>query len=275
MLCEFALPSNPAVNVRLREATVQDAIDFSAIDPNCEEEATSLFLERVQEKETYSDPRTWTGEDRRFALFVYHLNTTTYKSVPLTYTCSECGKQHTEDVPLVDIMNGYTPMQGKPFREFPHEGHNVIVRPLSGADLENIEKYRTDLEMTEARLANDRLSNEERHHIEGEVRAKRVRMAMYRVICCVDMPYLDDKGTPQSRRAQVEGVIRDMDASIFKEFMAKVMDALEDMRHGLRSSYENGQILLEIPDVKCQERPEVPGVTLRYPFRFGAVIPTL
>lgn len=275
MLCEFALPSNQDIVVRLREATVQDAIDFSAIDPDCEEEATSLFLERVQERETYSDPRTWTGEDRRYALFVYHVNTSTYKSVPLTYTCSICGKQHTQDVPNIDIMNSYTPMQGKPFREFPHEGHNVIVRPLTGADLEMVEKYRVDLERTEERLEAGNLTNEEQRRIEAEIRAKRVRMLMYRVICCVDMPYLDEQGTPQSRRGQVEGVVRGMDASIFKEFFAKVEEALAEMRHGLRSTYLNGQIVLEIPDVKCDERPDVPGVTIRYPFRFGAVIPTL
>ena len=44
MLCEFTLPSNPERKVRLREATVADAIDFSSIDPDFEEEVTSLFL---------------------------------------------------------------------------------------------------------------------------------------------------------------------------------------------------------------------------------------
>ena len=69
MLCEFSLPSQPEKKIRLKEATVSDAIDFSGIDPDCEEQATTVFLERVQERDTYSDPRLWTGEDRRFALF--------------------------------------------------------------------------------------------------------------------------------------------------------------------------------------------------------------
>ena len=93
MICKFNLPSNPEVIVCLHEATVSDAIDFSSIDPECEEEATSLFLERVQEKESFSNPREWTGEDRRYALFMYFVNTTTYKTIPLTYKCSICGKQ--------------------------------------------------------------------------------------------------------------------------------------------------------------------------------------
>ncbi len=85
MLCEFSLPSNPKGNLRLREETVAEAIDFSSIDPDCEEEATSLFLEKVQEKETYTDPRQWTGEDRRYALFQYFVSTSTYRSIPLSY----------------------------------------------------------------------------------------------------------------------------------------------------------------------------------------------
>ena len=57
MLCEFSLPSQPEKKIRLKEATVSDAIDFSGIDPDCEEQATTVFLERVQERDTYSDPR--------------------------------------------------------------------------------------------------------------------------------------------------------------------------------------------------------------------------
>lgn len=275
MLCEFNLPSNPNINVRLREATVQDAIDFSAIDPDCEEEATSLFLERVQEKATYTDPRTWTGEDRRYALFMYFVSTSTYKTIPLTYTCSICGKEHTQDIPLAAIMDEYTPMSGDPFREFVHEGHNIVVRPLNGADLEDIEKYRSDLMMTEELLERNDLSNADRRHVENEVRAKRVRMAMLRAICCVDMPYLDDKGTPKSRRGSVEKTLKEMPASEFREFFKKVETALVEMRHGLRTNYMQGRIVLEIPNVKCDERPDVPGVTLNYPFRFVSVIPTL
>ena len=52
MLCEFSLPSQPEKKIRLKEATVSDAIDFSGIDPDCEEQATTVFLERVQERDT-------------------------------------------------------------------------------------------------------------------------------------------------------------------------------------------------------------------------------
>lgn len=274
MLCEFTLPSNPAVMVRLHEATVQDAIDFSGIDPDFEEEAASLFLERVQEKETYSDPRDWTGEDRRFALFQYYVSTTTYKDIPLTYTCSACGEQHTTDIALADILAGYTPISGKAFREFVHEGHNVVVHPLTGRDLENLERFRFDLMRTEQAAEAAGLSAEDARHLAGEVRVKRTRMAMYRFIACVDLPFLDEKGTPASRHGLVENYLKEMSASDFKEFVGKVEDGLVEMRHGLQTTYVDGRILLEIPNVACDNNPsEV--VTLRYPFRFGSVIPTI
>lgn len=277
MICEFTLPSNPETVVRLREATVADAIDFSGIDPECEEAATSLFLDRVQERENYSNPREWTGEDRRYALFMYYIHTTTYKTIPLTYTCSVCGRQHTQDISLAGIANEYTPIKDQALREFPWQGHNVMVRPMIGSDLEDAEKYRYDLLLAErdfeARQGN--LDASEYRRLQAVLRGKRVRMAMFRILCCIDMPYLDEKGTPRSRRGEVENVLTAMPASEFKDFARRVEEAIVDMRHGLRTSYMNGRIYLEIPDVRCDEQPEQPGILLHYPFRFGSVIPTL
>lgn len=277
MICEFTLPSDPSVKVRLREATVAEAIDFSSIDPDCEEEATSLFLEKVQEKETYSDPRQWTGEDRRYALFMYYVHASTYPTIPLSYECSICGKQHTQDINLKSILDDYTPIKGNKFREFVHEGHNVTVRPLTGADLEDLEKFRYDLLAAEERLEENRpkMDSMSIKRMEAAIRAKRTRMAMYRVICCVDMRWLDENGTPRSRRQKVEDYIKAMSAKDFEQFMEKVEKALQELRHGLRTIYMSGRVVLEIPDVKCDEQPEQPGVMLHFPFRFVSVIPTI
>lgn len=277
MLCEFTLPSSPSTKIRLHEATVADAMDFSSIDTECEEEATSLFLERVQEKDTYSDPRQWTGEDRRYALFQYYVHNSTYKAIPLSYTCSICGKEHVQDIELARILESYTPLDGEAFREFPHHGHNCVVRPLTGADLEDIEKHRYDMLLTEQHLrtAGDSLSPADRKRLAAEHRVKQVRIAMLRLLCCIDFPYLDEHGTPRSRRGQVGEILKNMPASEFRELMKKVENALSEMRHGLRTTWDNGRLLLEIPDVRCDEQPDEPGVLLRYPFRFSQIIPTL
>lgn len=275
MLCEFSLPSQPEKKIRLKEATVSDAIDFSGIDPDCEEQATTVFLERVQERDTYSDPRLWTGEDRRFALFTYFVHTARDRSVPLKYTCGICDEEHTVDIELARIMDTYTPIQGKAFREFVHYGHNVIVHPMLGRDLELLETYRYDLRLTEEKLENDGLTASELRQLTEEVRMKRVRMGLFRVMCCIDLPFLDANATPESRRPQVEEYIKQLTAGVFGEFFQNVQEKLREMRHGLKSALIDGRIYLQIPDVRCENVPDAPGVVLHYPFRPFSIIPTL
>lgn len=275
MLCEFSLPSQPEKKIRLKEATVSDAIDFSGIDPDCEEQATTVFLERVQERDTYSDPRLWTGEDRRFALFTYFVHTARDRSVPLKYTCGICDEEHTVDIELARIMDTYTPIQGKAFREFVHYGHNVIVHPMLGRDLELLETYRYDLRLTEDKLENDGLTASELRQLTEEVRMKRVRMGLFRVMCCIDLPFLDANASPESRRPQVEEYIKQLPAGVFGEFFQNVQEKLREMRHGLKSALIDGRIYLQIPDVRCENVPDAPGVVLHYPFRPFSIIPTL
>ena len=275
MLCEFSLPSQPEKKIRLKEATVSDAIDFSGIDPDCEEQATTVFLERVQERDTYSDPRLWTGEDRRFALFTYFVHTARDRSVPLKYTCGICDEEHTVDIELARIMDTYTPIQGKAFREFVHYGHNVIVHPMLGRDLELLETYRYDLRLTEEKLENDGRTASELRQLTEEVRMKRVRMGLFRVMCCIDLPFLDANATPESRRPQVEEYIKQLPAGVFGEFFQNVQEKLREMRHGLKSALIDGRIYLQIPDVRCENVPDAPGVVLHYPFRPFSIIPTL
>ena len=275
MLCEFSLPSQPEKKIRLKEATVSDAIDFSGIDPDCEEQATTVFLERVQERDTYSDPRLWTGEDRRFALFTYFVHTARDRSVPLKYTCGICDEEHTVDIKLARIMDTYTPIQGKAFREFVHYGHNVIVHPMLGRDLELLETYRYDLRLTEEKLENDGLTASELRQLTEEVRMKRVRMGLFRIMCCIDLPFLDANATPESRRPQVEEYIKQLPAGVFGEFFQNVQEKLREMRHGLKSALIDGRIYLQMPDVRCENVPDAPGVVLHYPFRPFSIIPTL
>ena len=275
MLCEFSLPSQPEKKIRLKEATVSDAIDFSGIDPDCEEQATTVFLERVQERDTSSDPRLWTGEDRRFALFTYFVHTARDRSVPLKYTCGICDEEHTVDIKLARIMDTYTPIQGKAFREFVHYGHNVIVHPMLGRDLELLETYRYDLRLTEEKLENDGLTASELRQLTEEVRMKRVRMGLFRIMCCIDLPFLDANATPESRRPQVEEYIKQLPAGVFGEFFQNVQEKLREMRHGLKSALIDGRIYLQIPDVRCENVPDAPGVVLHYPFRPFSIIPTL
>lgn len=273
MLCEFTLPSNPEIVIKLREATVADAIEFSTIDPEMEELATTNFLERVQETKT--NPREWTGEDRRYALFQYYLYTNKSETLTLTFNCSECGEKHTSDIPLSAINDTYTPINGKPFREFPFNGHNVVIRPLNGEDLENIEKYRYDLLLTE-KESEKKMPTDRKIALDREIRTKQMHLAMYRVLCCIDMPFLDeDAKRPADRRSKVEEFVKRLPANEFRVLINHMEEALKEMRHGLQSIYSDGRIYLEIPGVPCDNYPEGGKVTLHYPFRAWSIIPTL
>lgn len=268
-LPDFSLPSDPAKTVRLMEATVADAIDFTAIDPLCEEEATTLFLERLQAKDKYSDPRLWTAEDRRYALFFYHLQTTQYADIPLTFRCEACSEAaqrdvlHTVPVKLADIAAEYMPITGKSMRDVVHEGHAIIVHPLLGADAEFIEKTRMGIITLEKET-------------KTTARKERAQLSMLRILCCIDIPAMDGK-TEQDRRKAVEAYILGMAATEFKQFMAKVLAALAEMQHGLRSIFQDGRTLLESPAVYCPEGKdkEGPGIRLRFPFRAFDYIPHL
>lgn len=255
---DFTLPSNPEITVRLREATVEDAIDFSELDPALEEEATSVFLDRMQAKDKYSDPRLWTAQDRRYALFMYRLNTEDYDSIPMTYFCSACQQEHTVSIKYMDILEGYAPLEGKPLRDVVHEGHAVLVHPLVGRDLEILEKQR--ILMDEA-------------HSEKERRRAKAALALNRILFCIDIPHLKEGASELERRGDVKKYVLGMSPREFKEFAEKIDDALSSLRHGLPTSYRDGKVVMQTPMVYCPEGKSSDGVSLLYPFRAFNFIP--
>lgn len=268
ILPDFELPSDPSKTVRLREATVADAIDFSDINRECEEEATTLFLDRLQEKEKYSDPRLWTAEDRRFALFMYHLHTTTEKDYVLEWVCDTCTKdpkkpvKHAVAINLADIASEYTPIEGKPVRDVIHEGHAILVHPLLGKDAELLEKSRMNISLLEK---------------SGEpARKERNQLTFLRLLCCMDIVGLDPDATPEERRPKVEEFITKMSISEFLAFRPKILSAMDSLKHGLRSTFVDGRIMLESPVVYCPEdTAKERGLRLQFPFRTFEYIPVL
>ena len=188
-LPDFTLSSNPEITVRLREATVEDAIDFSELDPAFEEEATTVFLDRMQAPEKYTDPRCWTAQDRRHALFMYRLHTEEYDSMPMAYFCTACQKEHAVSVKYADILAEYTPLEGKPFRDVIHEGHAVLVHPLLGRDIETLEKQR---------LIIDESSSPK------EQRRAKANLALNRILFCIDIPHLKEGASEIERRESIK-----------------------------------------------------------------------
>jgi len=250
MITPFSLPSNPRVQISLREATVADAIDFADIDESHEEELTTLFLQRMQDSGTVRDPRKWTAEDRRFALYWYWLETTKDHDVALSYECSHCGKTHVYLQNFRALADNYTPLDGAPEREVPWSGETLVVRPLTGGDMETLERMR----MGDQSPRRDAL------------------MRIERLALCVDFAGDPEKNSEKRADAKRKRISK-MTLDEFSGFSSVVSDALAEMRHGLETEYHDGRLYLLMPPHKCPERGEQ--TRLRYTFRNIDYIPGL
>lgn len=259
---DFQLPSNPSITVRMREATVADAIDFSGVAEHMEENATSLFLERIQgDKAKYSDPKKWTGEDRRFALLWYWLHVEKDHDVPLIFDCSLCGKKHTELIDFRELSNGYLPINGKPERDFEYGGKKITVHPLCGSDLEELELLRLSVRSIEAEYGAD----------SGKFRQGKTRLAVMELILSFRL-----SGEPQEKPREFrEKYIEGMTMAEFETFSSMVADSVLDMRHGLECEISDGKTFLISPPVSCPDHPLEVGPRLRIPFWTGDYIPSI
>ena len=226
MIPPLNLASDPSKKVILKHATVSDMIDFSDVDAGHEEELTSIFLNRLQDKATYSDAKLWTAEDRRLALFWYWLHTTKDVEQALAYDCGHCGEEHVFLFDYRRLSDGYQSIKGKAERDFEFEGDTIKVVPLDGSDMEVLESMRIELDSIKA----------ERGEHSGAYRKQVALMKIARLQAAVDYPH--EK-------------IMALNVEQFQDFYSKATSALEDMVHGLESKYENGRMALVLPPHQC------------------------
>jgi len=244
LITPFTLPSNPSIQVSLREATVADAIDFADVDERHEEELATLFLTRMQEGAVH-DPKKWTGEDRRFALYWYWLHTAKDHDVALTYQCDHCGESHTCLQDFRKLAEAYTPIDGPAERSGNWRGEKFTVKPLTGANLEALERMKTDVDLLGKGLASMRIES---------------------LILSVAFGGKNRKETHQRIVA--------MSLDEFAEFAELATGMRAEMKHGLDGEYEDGRFYLLIPAHDCPAK-EGAKTRLRYPFRNNDYIPGL
>lgn len=256
MITPFSLPSNPDITIQLREATVADAIDFADVDESHEEELTTLFLTRMQDAKAAQDPREWTAEDRRFALYWYWLHTAKDHDVALSYDCLHCGNTHVYLQNFRDLADHYTPINGPAEREGTWCEEKVIVHPLTGRNMEALERMILGIDVSQ-----------------GSMRKKGEAMMMFeRLAMCVSFP--EDKERDQKKRGENKRKrLMAMPLDEFAEFSESVFRMLAEMKHGLEMEYEEGHLYLLMPAHKCPERGNE--TRLRYPFRNLDYIPSL
>jgi hypothetical protein len=226
----FSLPSEPAKKITLREATVEDCMDFAGVSRSHEEAITTLFLNRLQDKASFVDAKTWTAEDRRFGVFWYWIHTAKDPEVPTTYECGHCGKSHTYLADYRQMTTGYQPMKGLPEREITNEEEKLTVHPLNGADVEALEMAWLELEL----ISKNHGKNS------GEYGKRATALKVERL--CRSLGWTS---------ASDEIRIKAMGMAQYNELSEKVEFALEDMTHGLDSLVADGAIGLWLLPHQC------------------------
>jgi len=260
MIPVFTLASDPQKKIHFREATVADVMDFTGIDEGHDEEVTTLFLNKIQLPENYVDSVTWTADDRRLALFWYWVNTSQDATVPISYECDHCGEKHTFLLNMNDLIAGYRPIQGKAEREIEFDGETITVHPLNGADMEALELKRLALEEIAA----------EKGENSGEYRKKlaQIRLLQFLFSIC-------DARDADRLKAMQEKVLK-LPERKFVDLVEQTAEKLNEMEHGLKSEYVNGEIFLLTPPHKCPKKGKEDFSTrLRVPFRSNDYIPSI
>lgn len=232
----------------MREATVSDALDFCDADPSKEELLTTIFLNRVQLTGAgHIDSKLWTADDRRFGLYWYWLHTVDDVMTTLKYECRICGKTHTLIYDMRALAEGYKPLAGKPEREFVFNGETVIIRPLSGADMEALELMRLsiapDMQKKDARKVYARI----------------------RLTALMRSLWFSSTGMDEDRIEANEKKLLSMSMSTLKTLSDIATDKLSEMEHGLETviDKDDGRIYLTIR-TNCETKE---GTTLlRVPF---------
>jgi len=251
MISPFALPSTPEKKITLREATVADALDFADVDEGHEEELTTLFLNRMQDKASFIDSRTWTADDRRFALYWYWLHTTKDTEIALTYECGYCGKRHTFLQDFRKLADAYAAIKGLPERDVEWEGEKLVVRPLSGADMEFLENMRMGLDVI----------RESQGDASGAYRKRAALIRVERLLRHIDFPMDLSATDPVKRLENRKKRILGLGAEKFADLAGLVFETLTEMKHGLESEYVDGRLNLVMPrSVSFRNSDYIPGL---------------
>jgi hypothetical protein len=251
----FSLPSKPIKKIAMREATVADALDFCDVDPEMDETITTLFLNRVQTPgNDFVDSKTWTADDRRLGMYWYWLHTTSDASAQFRYDCGHCGKNHAISYDMRKLADGYKSMAGKPERDITLNGENIVIRPLTGADMEALELMR--------RAIIPGMDAKERNSIQARIRISALTRSLI----------FSSVGVDDNRLEANEKIIMGLGMSDMETLSGMASKMMMEMEHGLESVIDttDGRISL-ILHVECDTtRSET---LLRVPFRDFVYIP--
>lgn len=260
---DFPLPSDPLTIIKFRSPTVADCMSFSELEPSLEEQITTQYLNCLQVGDL-NDSASWTGEDRRTALWWIFIATNEDKTLTFSYHCDICDDIHYPVINLTDWGENAVVIKGKAFRkvEFNHEDKVLTakVHPLNGYSLEHLES----------------LKNERNQYNENSIEYKKANneLSFYELLHSfdIDEQQEDQNQALENKKKLIQSMTVD---SEFRPFVAKVEIALRDMRHGLLTKYNNAEYFVLGKRSPCDKEEQDRKYNILLPFRNYSFIPIL
>lgn len=264
----FPLPSNMTKLIYFRVPTVDDGLMFCDLIEGQEEANTTLFLNHLQdaEKAEPSDSATWTGEDRRTALWWIFMSTSELRTIPFRYYCDLCDKDHYLDLQMDNLMETAIALPELPEKSIKFyvqgKGYEANVNPINGYGAEYLESLRNQRDQFEEdSLEWKKASND---------------MALAELALC--LTFEQQPEDPSESLAWKLERIKSMHLKTeFQNVSAMVELALREMRHGLLTKYSEGRYYLVAEVANCEEVIKKGGSATRpllLPFRNNDFIAT-
>ena len=255
----FSLPSNSAVTIFLRQATVRECEAYSSFADGAEEAVISDMLDNLQYRpEKYVDPRTWTARDRQFAALWYFAATSSDVELHIPYSCKHCGEDHDTLVHYSDLLQGYKEIEGKPVRSLSTKasGKQWSARPLDGYGAEEIEGLRLSQDSSD----------------KGSAEYNRINAIInrHKLVACLDF-----EGSPDDRDSKIEAVesaLLGMDSVEFLALKAEFDAAMLELDHGLDCVTEKETLYLRTPPIEC-DKEAGKFSRIRFPVQFVKLLP--
>lgn len=262
MFPPFALPSNPAKQAIIREATTAETLDFCDVLVEHEEALTTKFLNAIQDPASYTDSALWSADDRRLGLFWYWIHTVEDTYVDIDFTCPHCKASHNHVFDMRDIASGYQEIKGKAERELTFNARRLLVVPLDGNSMEMLEGMRMGLSVQES----------------GTPQYSRLKADIKFAELQSQISFADDhEKSSHKRLASLNNWLLELTETHFHQLKNKVADLQADMAHGLPSKISDGKIMLQSPKHICPTLKGGKEVTteLLLPFRDYIRIPRI
>lgn len=270
----YTLFEDKKTKIFFRSPDVEDYRYFAGAPDWLEELTTTEYLDRLQDKERYPDGKIrpsirWTAEERRTALFYIFISTRTDTIIGQKYPCKHCGELHSRKLDLLDLGTSFFEAQRSMVEKVQiNKAGEVIdayIVPLRGYGMEHLEELRN------ARDDLDKGSREwSEHHVD---------LRLYEVAYGLKLKGEDSAMSERERADKRYQILLKLDPDKeFKKLYAKVKMTWAEMRHGLYSEYNDGEIKIVTPEHICpnnngQEGGDIKSTILLMPFHYKYFLP--